>query len=272
MAKKKKQQHAEPFDLHADLIVKPHKVKFGAWVRRNFLTGLVIAAPVAITVYLTVAFVSFVDNRVTPFIPEQYNPETYLRFSVPGLGVIIAFIALVLLGALTANLFGRTIIATGERIVDRMPVIRSVYSALKQIFETAVSQSETSFRDVALVEYPRKGIYAIGFITTETKGEIRTVAGEELVSVFVPTTPNPTSGFLLFFPKKDVVILDMSVEDAAKVVISAGLVTPEHDGEAIVIQQPDAAPVAEEIEAADDSGGADGDAVDVVYKQPPAAE
>jgi len=234
------QQHPqEGFDLHSELIVKPQKRGLGLWFRRNFLTGLVIAAPVAITVYLTVAFVNFVDNRVTPLIPERYNPETYLRFSVPGLGVIVSFFALVLLGALAANLFGRTIIATGERVVDRMPVIRSVYSALKQIFETAVAQSETTFREVALVEYPRKGIYAIGFISTATKGEIRNVVGEDLVSVFVPTTPNPTSGFLLFLPRKDVKVLEMSVEEAAKVVISAGLVEPNHADAAIPAAPPD---------------------------------
>lgn len=227
MAKKKSKDENEH---HTELLVKPAKMSLGLWIRRNFLTGLVIAAPVAITIYLTVAFVSFVDNRVTPFIPEQYNPETYLRFSVPGLGVIVTFFALVTLGALTANLFGRTIIATSERIVDRMPVIRSIYNAVKQIFETAVSQSETTFREVVLIEYPRKGIHAIGFITTETKGEIKNKIGEDLLSIFVPTTPNPTSGFLLFFPRKDVIKLDMSVEDAAKVVISAGLVEPHHNG------------------------------------------
>lgn len=206
---------------------KKHR-PIGLWIRRNFLTGLVIAAPITLTVYVTIAFVDFVDNNVRPLIPKQYNPETFLGLTIPGLGVVIAFISLTLLGALTANLFGRTIIQTGERLVDRMPVVRSIYTALKQIFETAVAQSETSFQKVALIEYPRPGVYAIGFVTTETKGEVRSRIGEDLLSVFVPTTPNPTSGFLLFFPRKDVQILDMSVEEAAKIVISAGLVEPKH--------------------------------------------
>lgn len=204
-----------------------------ARLRNYFLTGLVVAAPVTITVVLVMWFVDFVDAWFTPMIPARYRPEQYLDFTVPGLGVIIAVVLLILLGALTANLFGRTLVSYGERLVQRMPLVRNIYGALKQIFETVLSQSQNSFREVALIEYPRRGIYSIVFVTTTAKGEIQERADEEMVSVFLPTTPNPTSGFLLFVPRRDVITLDMSVEDAAKMVISAGLVAPEFKAEAV---------------------------------------
>ena len=200
------------------------------WLQRSFVTGVVIAAPIGITIYLTLAFIGFVDDRVIPLIPDRYNPETYLPFSVPGLGVLVAVVALTLLGALTANLFGRTLIGYGERLVDRMPVVRNLYNALKQIFETVVTHSEANFTEVGLIEYPRKGLYAVCFVTTSTGGEIQARAEHDLVSVFLPTTPNPTSGFLLFVPRQDIQILSMSVEEAAKLIISAGLVEPGSEG------------------------------------------
>lgn len=208
---------------------KPPKMGILARVRGYFLTGLVVAAPISITIYLVWSFVAFIDGWIKPLVPLAYNPENYLPFSIPGVGVLFAFVLLTMLGALTANLFGRTIVAYGEQMFNRMPVVRSVYKALKQIFETALSQSSSSFQDVGLIEYPRKGMWAIVFISTETKGEIPVKAEqEEMLSVFLPTTPNPTSGYLLFVPRRDVVFLDMSVEDGAKLVISAGLVTPKH--------------------------------------------
>ncbi len=199
-----------------------------ARLRTYFLTGLVIAAPISITVYITWWFVDLFDNWIKPFVPAQYNPDTYLPFSVPGVGLLFALMGLTLLGALTANLFGRTIVSYGEQMLDRMPIVRNVYKALKQIFETALSQSQSSFRQVGLIQYPRKGLYAIVFISTDTKGEVLERAGNggEMLSVFLPTTPNPTSGFLLFVPKEDVALLDMTVEEGAKLVISAGLVAP----------------------------------------------
>lgn len=205
----------------------------GGWTRlRNyFLTGLVIAAPISITVYLTWAFISFVDKHVKPLIPDLYNPDNYLPFSLPGVGLIVAIAALTMLGFLTANYLGRTIIATGERMLSRMPLIRNLYSGLKQIFETVLSQQQKSFQQAALIEYPRKGLYAVVFIATEAQGEIKAKLEEdsdEIISVFLPTTPNPTSGFLLFVKESDVTLLDMSVEEAAKLVISAGLVTPAY--------------------------------------------
>lgn len=199
-----------------------------ARLRTYFLTGLVVAAPVSITIYLTWWFVTLIDVWIKPLVPTLYNPDTYLPFSVPGVGLVFALMALTVLGALTANLFGRTLVAYGEQMFNRMPVVRNVYKALKQIFETALSQSTSSFQDVGLIEYPRKGLYAIVFVSTDTKGEIPKKSGvSDMVSVFLPTTPNPTSGYLLFVPRGDVTLLDMSVEEGAKLVISAGLVLPD---------------------------------------------
>jgi len=228
MTSQKHQQ--EPTEPSASAGSKTDGHHFFRWVRSSFLTGLVIAAPIWITIYVTLAFISFIDDFVTPLIPAQYNPETYLPFSIPGLGVVIVFVLLTLLGALTANLFGRSIINFGEKLVDRMPVVRNIYNALKQIFETVVSQSESSFQEVGLIEYPRKGLYAICFITTSTGGEIQSRIDEDSVSVFLPTTPNPTSGFLLFVPRNAIQLLDMTVEEGAKLVISAGLVEPTPRG------------------------------------------
>lgn len=209
----------------------PSRMGVLARLRTYFLTGLVVAAPISITIYLTWSFITLIDVWIKPFVPVLYNPDTYLPFSMPGVGLVFALMALTVLGALTANLFGRTIVAYGEQMFNRMPVVRNIYKALKQIFETALSQSSSSFQDVALIEYPRKGLFAIVFVSTETKGEIPEKSGvADLLSVFLPTTPNPTSGYLLFVPREDVVLLDMSVEEGAKLVISAGLVLPD-DGE-----------------------------------------
>lgn len=195
-------------------------------LRNYFLTGLVAAAPVAITIWVAMWFVQSVDSWFAPFIP---NALRELPFSLPGLGLIAALLLLTTLGFLTANFFGRAIIGYGESLVDRLPLIRGIYSTLKQIFETVATQSNKNFKSVVLFEYPRKDIWAIGFVTTEAKGEISEKKGNNLLCIFAPTTPNPTSGYLLFVPKEDTVALDMSVEDAAKLIISAGLVIPEKD-------------------------------------------
>lgn len=206
------------------------KARFFTRVRNYFLTGLVIAAPISITVYLTWTFISFVDQKVKPIIPAVYNPDNYLPFSIPGVGLVFAILSLTILGFITANYLGRSIISSGERILSRMPLIRNLYSGLKQIFETALSQQQKSFQQAGLIEYPRKGLYAVVFISTEAKGEVKDKlqkTKDEVIGVFLPTTPNPTSGFLLFVKKSDVTLLDMSVEEAAKLVISAGLVSPD---------------------------------------------
>ncbi|WP_310622153.1 DUF502 domain-containing protein [Flexibacterium corallicola] len=199
-------------------------------VRNYFLTGLVITGPIGITIYLSWSLIQWVDKWVKPLIPHRYNPDTYVPIEVPGVGLIAAFIGLTIIGFLTANIAGRGFIRMGEGILVRMPLVRNVYAALKQIFETVLQERGESFTKAALIEYPRKGLWAIVFISADTKGEVaaKLEGGEKTVAVFLPTTPNPTSGFLLFVPKDEVRELSMSVEDAAKLVISAGLVSPDY--------------------------------------------
>lgn len=196
-------------------------------IRGYFLTGIIVTAPVGLTFYVSFLFIGFIDAKVRNIIPVQYHYDNILPFEIPGLGLLFVFIMLTFIGFLTAGLIGRYIIKLGERIIARLPIIRSVYGALKQIFETVLKTSSKSFREVVLIEYPRKGIWAIGFITGDTKGEVQTRLKEDIVNVFLPTTPNPTSGFLLFLPRKDLKILNMNVEEGIKMVISGGIVTPK---------------------------------------------
>ena len=212
-------------------VVEPaHSSSPLARLRAYFLTGVIVTAPISITVFLVWQFLSFLDTQVAALLPARYNPETYLPFSLPGVGLLVVLGFLTLVGMLTAGLAGRTLVRMGERLLSRMPVVRSVYGTLKQIFETVLAQSSRSFREVVLIEYPRRGIGAIGFVTGPTRGEIQARADEELVNVFLPTTPNPTSGFLLFVPRKDLIHLDMSIEEGIKLVISGGIVAPPRDG------------------------------------------
>jgi uncharacterized membrane protein len=211
-----------------------------ARLRAYFLTGVVITGPISLTVFLVWQFVSFLDSHVAGLLPARYNPETYLPFSVPGLGLLLMLVFLTLVGMLTAGLVGRTLVHTGEWLLSRMPIVRSVYATLKQIFETVLAQSSRSFREVVLIEYPRRGIGAIGFVTGPTRGEVQDKADEELVNVFLPTTPNPTSGFLLFVPKKDLIHLDMSIEEGIKMVISGGIVAPSRDEQLEALARPSA--------------------------------
>jgi uncharacterized membrane protein len=209
--------------------VRKKRAGLGARLRANFLTGLVIVAPVALTIYLIWTVITLIDAKIVPWVPAIYNPSTYLHWDVPGFGVLVFLFFTAGVGSLTKNLFGRQLIHLAEGWVERMPLVRSIYNALKQIIETVLSQSKTSFQQACLVEYPRKGIWAVAFVSTDARGEINEkcgAPGQNLTSVFLPTTPNPTSGFLLFVPTEDVIPLDMSVEEAAKLVISAGLVTP----------------------------------------------
>ena len=205
---------------------KRRRVPFWIRTRANFLTGLVVVAPVALTLYLTWFFVTFVDDQIIPLVPAVYNPKTYLDIEIPGFGVVVFLIFTTVVGYFAKKVFGRQLIRLGEDLVDRLPLVRSIYTAMKQIFETVLTQSKSSFRQACLIEYPRKGVWSIAFIATDTKGEIIHHTGQDMMSVFLPTTPNPTSGFLLFVPRADVVPLDMTVEEAAKLIISAGLVSP----------------------------------------------
>ena len=199
-------------------------------VRNYFFTGIIVTAPIAITFAFAMWVINWIDSKVVPLIPSAYNPQVLLQehtgLHIPGIGLVVVLIGLTLIGFLAAGLLGRFIVRVGENLLNRMPIIRSIYGALKQIFETVLRSSSRSFREVALIEYPRRGIWAIGFITTKTTGEVRSEIKEDVVNVFLPTTPNPTSGFLLFVPRKDLVVLDMGVEEAIKMIVSAGIVTP----------------------------------------------
>ena len=196
-------------------------------IRSWFITGILVLTPIILTVYVAWAFITFVDNLVVPIVPNGYRPSNYLPFSIPGLGLIIVFTFTTLVGSLASGLFGRTLIRIWENILNRMPVVRSVYSAIKQILETVMAAQSDAFRQAVLVQYPRKDIWAIGFVTGSTKGEVGKNVSEKMINVFMPTTPNPTSGFLLFFPEKDLIYLKMSVEDALKLVVSGGMVIPK---------------------------------------------
>ncbi|HMN87468.1 MAG TPA: DUF502 domain-containing protein, partial [Bauldia sp.] len=198
-------------------------------LRNYFLTGLVIAAPLFLTLYITWAFIVWIDSWVTPFIPAAYSPDTYLPFQIPGFGLIVALFCITLLGFLTANLVGRTMVSWGESMVGRMPLVRNIYRGLKQLFETALKTSAKSFTTVGLIQFPSPGMWSIVFVIGNARGDIRRVLkddDDEIVAVFVPTTPTPLSGYLVYMKSRDVVILDMTAEDAAKIVISAGLVAP----------------------------------------------
>ena len=201
-------------------------------LRAYFLAGVLVTTPLAVTIALATWLIDFVDSRVVPLIPLKYNPDFYLKeylgyeIGLPGLGLIILIVFITLVGALTAGFLGRIVLRFYENMLNRMPVIRSVYGATKQILETVLKQQSGAFRQPVLVEYPRRGIWAIAFITGRTEGEVQNLIADDLINVFLPTTPNPTSGFLLFLPKEDLIMLDMSVEEAIKMVISGGIVTP----------------------------------------------
>ena len=196
-------------------------------IRSWFFTGILVMTPLILTIYVVWTFITFVDNLVVPLVPIDYRPSNYLPFSIPGLGLIIVFLFTTLVGILATGLLGRTLIRFWENILNRMPVVRSVYGAIKQILETVMATQSDAFRKAVLVEYPRKDIWAIGFVTGSTKGEVSENVDKKMVNVFMPTTPNPTSGFLLFFPESDLIFLEMSVEDALKLVVSGGMVVPK---------------------------------------------
>ena len=200
-------------------------------LRNYFLTGIIVCAPLAITAYLSWTVIHWVDSWVKPYIPGRYNPDNYLPFAVPGFGLIVALVLITLIGFLTANIIGRSIINYGEKLLNRMPLVRNVYSGLKQIFETVLAHRTELFSRVGLFEYPRKGAWSIVFIAAQEDSEISDALEEregKTIAVFRPITPNVTTGYLLYVPEKDVIPLEMSVEDAAKLLISAGLVGPEY--------------------------------------------
>lgn len=203
----------------------------GSRLRAYFLAGILVTAPISITLYLAFLLFRAVDETVTALLPPQFNPEYYLPESwspigIPGIGLVILLVGLTMVGWLTAGFLGRLFLRVSEGILARIPAVRSLYGAVKQILETVLANQSSAFREVVLVEYPRRGMWVLGFITGATKGEVQNLTEDSLINIFVPTTPNPTSGFLIFVPKRDVTVLDMSVEEGIKMVVSAGIVTP----------------------------------------------
>jgi uncharacterized membrane protein len=208
----------------------PEEHHLGTRLRNYLLTGMVVVGPVGITLYIAWYVINMVDAMVKPYVPPPYNPDNYLPFPVPGVGLVFAVILLALVGWLAANLIGRWVISAGELALERTPIVRNVYHAMKQIFESVITAAAPShsFQKVALMEFPSEGIWTIVFVTGEASTEIsKEVPGEELVSVFLPTGLIPPAGFVCFVPRQSVLPIKMSIEDASKIIISAGMVNPE---------------------------------------------
>lgn len=225
MAKRKRKSQKEG-GLMLEPTELPRQTFFG-WLRGRFFAGIVIAAPIAISIGIVTWLIGEIDRRVKPLLPPILDPETYTNIAIPGVGVLVAVVLLTLLGAVATNLIGRAALRLSDRILSRIPVVSNIYNAFKQLFDLLASNEQNNFQEVVLVEYPKKGTWCIGFLTAKAKGEIRTNLSEEFVGVFVPTTPNPTSGFLMYLHKSEIIPLQMSVEEGARMIISAGLVVPE---------------------------------------------
>lgn len=198
----------------------------GRRFKAYFFTGILVTAPVTITFYLAYRLIIFIDRSINNLLPPEFQLNQYLPYEIPGWGLLVLIVGLILIGMVTTGWFGKFFVNLGEKIVAKMPFISGVYSLLKQVFETFFSNKKQSFNQVVLLEYPRKGLWVIGFVSAPTTGEVAQALQTYMLNVFVPTTPNPTSGFLLFVPEKDVIKLDMSVEEGLKFVISCGIVTP----------------------------------------------
>jgi uncharacterized membrane protein len=205
---------------------------FGQRLRGYFLTGIIVAGPLAVTVYITTWIIGLIDSWFKPLIPAGLFPSWMAPYNIPGLGVLVAFVSLTLLGFLTANLVGRWLIGIGETLLDRMPVVRGLYKGVKQVFETLFSQQGTSFRKVGMIEYPGKGLWSVVFISAAPEGDIKASlpGDDEYVSCFLPCSPNPTTGFFLYIKKSEIIELSISTDDAAKLVMSAGLIQPATHG------------------------------------------
>ena len=209
-------------------------------LRNYLLAGILVTAPLGITVYLVWIFLQFMDNTVKELLPTEYNPDLYMPFSVPGFGLLISIIFFIIVGWFARNFMGRMVINVYEYVMNRVPIIRNIYGAIKQIAETIMASQSQAFREVVMLEYPRKGVWSIGFVTNTTEGEVQRVTKEKMINVFVPTTPNPTSGYLLFVPKKELHYLTMSVEEGVKLVVSAGIITPpDHALEEMLEEEPE---------------------------------
>jgi uncharacterized membrane protein len=222
----------QPSEAPTVTIVAASQTSIAGRIRNYFLTGLVVAGPLAVTVWLIWSIVNWVDDLVRPLIPPVYRPETYLPWPIPGTGLIIAIVALTILGFLTANLVGRKLVELGEGLLNRMPIVRPIYKTMKQVFEALFSKSGSSFRQVALIEFPAPGMWSLVFLSQPPSGDLAAkLPPGEHVSAFMPCTPNPTTGFFFYVLRKDLVVLDISVENAMSLLISVGMVQPDADAQ-----------------------------------------
>ncbi|MGW8313046.1 MAG: DUF502 domain-containing protein [Desulfuromonadales bacterium] len=196
-------------------------------LKNYFLTGLLVVVPVAMTVLVIRWLVRFLDSMLKSMLPEILRPEVLYGLPVPGIGLLATLLLILLIGVLAANIFGRSLVNFSERVVDRIPLVKGVYTLFKQVSDTVLKRDRSAFRKVVLIEYPRKGLWAVAFVTGVSEGEVQLVTEQKLVNVFVPTTPNPTSGFYILVPETDMIVLKMTVEDAFKLIISGGMVTPK---------------------------------------------
>ncbi len=205
--------------------------KFFLRLRAYLLSGILVTSPLVLTLYVAWTAVTSIDSAITSLIPDRFSFDGYFSFHIPGLGLLVAIIVFILIGWLAAGFLGSLLLRIGDNVMDRTPILRGLYSAIKQIFQAVFERDKSSFRQAVLIEYPRKGLWSIGFVTGVTKGEVQQKLNDEVVNVFVPTTPNPTSGFLLFVPRSQVQLLSMTVEQGIKMVVSAGIVTPDFSRE-----------------------------------------
>lgn len=206
---------------------KPPRQTLFAWLRGRFFAGIVIAAPIGISIGGVAWLISYIDAQVKPLLPPILKPETYTNIAIPGFGVLVAIVGLTLLGAVATNLIGRAVLRLSDRVLSRIPVVSNIYNAFKQLFDLLGSNENANFKEVVLVEYPKRGTWCVGFLTAAAKGEIRTNLSSDYMGVFVPTTPNPTSGFLMYIQNEEIIRLKMSIEEGAKMIISGGLVVPD---------------------------------------------
>lgn len=219
-----------PGEMISD-VNKPKPLGLFAWLRGRFFAGMVIAAPLAATFFILQFLITFIDNRVKPLLPPLLQPETYTNYAIPGFGVLVLVVALTILGAITANLVGRSLLRATDRILSRIPIVKNVYAAIKQLTEVLANNQQASFDRCVMVEYPKKDSWCIAFVSSNAQGEIGSKLGTSKIGVFVPTTPNPTSGFLIYVEESETIALDMTVEEGAKMILTAGLVVPDFDPE-----------------------------------------
>jgi uncharacterized membrane protein len=202
-------------------------MQFKAWLKKYLLTGLIVVVPITITLYIIQALIGIMDNFLA-FVPKAYHPDTLLGFHIPGLGLVLVTILVFLIGLLTHSYIGNKTVEIWDLLIGRIPLVRNIYQAIKQFTEAVFSTTGSHFKQVVMLEFPRAGVYSIGFLAGLAGGELEIKAGQKIMSIFIPCTPNPTTGYYVLAPEKELMYLDMSVEEAFKLIVSGGLVQPNH--------------------------------------------